>query len=136
MNTVSDVKIVVHRARREYISPCLITYGAVRDLTQSGTMGGSENGNQLSGCTADTTKMSCSERHVKEDIVRVGEHPLGIGLYLFKYKSEYRDLLGHGRQFGVMIDEVETVMPLAVSLRSDGLKRVDYAMLKITRTTH
>jgi hypothetical protein len=66
----------------------------------------------------------------------VGEHFLGIGLYLFDYKPEYRDQWGHGRQFGVMADEVESVMPQAVSIHPDGYKVVDYAMLGISLAMH
>ena len=51
---------------------------------------------------------------------------LGIGLYLFDYKPEFRDAWGHGRQLGVMADEVEAVMPNAVSVRADGYRTVDY----------
>jgi hypothetical protein len=76
---------------------------------------------------------TCSERQVKENIVRVGDHPLGFGLYLFDYRPEYREQWGHGRQFGVIIDEVETVVPEAVSVFPDGFKRVDYQMLGIHR---
>jgi hypothetical protein len=75
--------------------------------------------------------MCSSERRVKENIVRVGDHPLGFGLYLFDYRAEYRGMFGCGRQFGVMIDEVETVVPKAVSIYPDGFKRVDYQMLGI-----
>jgi hypothetical protein len=74
-----------------------------------------------------------SDRITKENIVRIGMHPLGIGLYLFDYKPEYRGLSGQGRQFGVMADEVETVMPEAVSLHADGYKMVNYAMLGISQ---
>jgi hypothetical protein len=77
--------------------------------------------------------MCSSERRVKENIVRVGDHPLGFGLYLFDYRPEYREQWGHGRQFGVIIDEVETVVPEAVSVFPDGFKRVDYQMLGIHR---
>jgi hypothetical protein len=81
---------------------------------------------------------SASERYLKKRIVRVGDHPLGFGLYLFDYKPEYRDLAGagHGRQFGVMIDEVEPIVPQAVSMGEHGFKLVDYAMLGIARTVH
>ncbi len=83
------------------------------------------------------TKRPCaSDRNVKENIVRIGEHPLGIGLYLFDYKPAFRDQWGHGRQFGVMAQEVETVMPAAVCTHPDGYKMVDYAMLGISRTDH
>ena len=73
------------------------------------------------------TKMS--DRRAKQNIVRIGDHPLGVGLYLFDYKPEFRDAWGHGRQLGVMADEVEQVMPHAVSAHADGYRRVDYAML-------
>ena len=72
-----------------------------------------------------------SDRAVKENIVRVGTHPLGIGLYLFDYKPEYRETVGFGRQFGVMADEVEAVLPQAVVMHPDGYKMVDYALLGI-----
>ena len=83
---------------------------------------------------AGTNRKPASERRVKEDIVRIGDHPLGFGLYLFDYRPEHRAQWGHGRQFGVMIDEVEIVMPEAVSMHPDGYKRVDYAMLGISRS--
>ena len=72
-----------------------------------------------------------SDRKLKENIVRIGTHPLGIGLYLFDYKPEYRESSGFGRRFGVMADEVETVLPQAVAMHPDGYKRVDYALLGI-----
>jgi len=113
--------------KKTYKPPHLICYGTVRTLTQSGTGSGNE-------MPSMTTAMP-SDRMLKEDIVRIGEHPLGIGLYLFNYKSKYRERLGTGtdRQFGVMADEVETVMPAAVSTNPDGYKMVDYGMLGISR---
>ena len=74
-----------------------------------------------------------SERRVKENIVHIGDHPFGFGLYLFGYRPEHRGQWGQGRQFGVMIDEVEIVMPEAVSMHLDGYKRVDYGMLGISQ---
>lgn len=62
-----------------------------------------------------------SDRRLKSNIVRVGTHPLGIGIY------EY-DLEGK-RQRGVMADEVEKVLPEAVVMRPDGYKMVNYGML-------
>ncbi len=72
-----------------------------------------------------------SSRAIKENIVRIGTHPLGIGLYLFDYGPEYRDRYGSGRQFGVMADEAEAVMPEAVFAHPGGYEVVDYAMLGI-----
>jgi len=77
--------------------------------------------------------MVTSDRAIKQGLARIGEHPLGVGLYLFDYKPGFRDLCGHGRQFGVMADEVETVLPEAVSVHPNGYKMVDYAMLGISR---
>jgi hypothetical protein len=79
-------------------------------------------------------RMVVSSRHTKENIVRIGTHPLGIGLYLFDYKAEFRDRYGHARQFGAMADEVETVLPGAVSVHPQGYKMVDYAMLGVRRS--
>jgi hypothetical protein len=62
----------------------------------------------------------------------VGEHTAGFGLYLFDYKAEFA-AFGTGRQFGVMADEVERVMPEAVSIGDHGYRTVNYALLGITR---
>lgn len=62
-----------------------------------------------------------SDRRLKSNVVRVGTHPLGIGIY------EY-DILGR-REMGVMADEVETVLPAAVMTGPDGYKRVNYGAL-------
>ena len=63
-----------------------------------------------------------SDRRLKSNIVRIGTHPLGIGLY------EY-DIFGE-RQRGVMADEVEQVMPEAVITHSTlGYKMVRYDLL-------
>lgn len=62
-----------------------------------------------------------SDRRLKSGIIRLGTHPLGIGLY------EY-DIFGQ-RQRGVMADEVEQVLPEAVSTHPSGFKMVDYSKL-------
>ena len=112
-----------------YNPPRLVCYGTVRVLTQAGPSGANEN-NPGQG---SINKRNASDRVLKENIVRIGQHPLGIGLYLFNFKSKYHEQLGSHRQFGVMADEVETVMPAAVYTHSDGYKMVNYAMLGISR---
>lgn len=117
-------------SKKSYQAPKLAKYGSVRLLTQASSTGSSE------GSFGSGVMKPGSDRSIKENIVRIGEHPLGIGLYLFDYKSQYREDCGFGRQFGVMADEVETVMPEAVSMHPNGYKRVDHQLLGITRKIH
>ncbi len=117
----------VENPKKPYSPPRLVVYGQVRSLTQSGTTAGTENAG------ANKTKLPRpSDCVTKENILRIDIHPLGIGLYLFDYKPEYREEWGGGRQFGVIAQEVEAVMPEAVLVHPDGYKMVDYAMLGIS----
>ncbi len=84
------------------------------------------------GAAMLASQMLSSDRMTKENIVRIGVHPLGFGLYLFGYKPEYREQWGRGRQFGVMAQEVEAVVPEAILVHPDGYKLVDYAVLGIS----
>ena len=127
MNPESRTKSPEPRIRKNYTPPSLVIYGTVSGLTQSGS------GARTEGARPNVRRKPASERRVKENIVRIGDHPLGFGIYLFDYRPEHRAQWGHGRQFGVMIDEVEIVMPEAVSMHPDGYKRVDYAMLWISQ---
>lgn len=120
-----DEKNVTEIRKLPYSCPALQIYGSVSRLTQ-GAAGSLQDG--------FTTKTS--DPSVKENIVRIGVHPLGIGLYLFDYRPEHRESWGRGRQFGVMADEVEAVMPAAVSTGADGYKRVDYGLLGISHAVH
>ena len=122
------------KPRKIYSAPSIVIYGRVGSLTQGGS--GSNNETLMSGLCLNLKWPTmywkpCSERRVKENIVRIGDHPLGFGLYLFDYRPEYCAQWGQGRQFGVMIDEVERVMPEAVSMHPDGYKRVDHSLLGI-----
>lgn len=117
---------MVKPKKSHYSSPVFQVYGSVSLLT----MGSSGTRNDGGGAM----RMRASDRHSKENIVRIGKHPLGFGLCLFDYKPEFRDQWGFGRQFGVLADEVETVLPQAVSLHRNGYKMVDYGMLGIIHT--
>jgi Chaperone of endosialidase len=119
------------KSRKPYTPPNVVNYGEVRTLTQSGSVGPAEN-----SAAGQPEKKPGSDRRVKQNIVRIGRHPLGIGLYLFDYRPEFRDEWGHGRQFGAMADEVENVMPEAVSVHENGFMVVDYALLGIFPTRH
>src|SRR3990167_2089802 len=62
-----------------------------------------------------------SDRRLKANIVRIGEHPLGIGIYTY-------DIFGK-RDVGVMADEVLTVRPEAVLRHASGFLMVNYGEL-------
>lgn len=83
----------------------------------------------LAGSIGSSLIMSGSDRSIKENIVKVGEHSPGIFLYNFEYKPEYKDQWGHGGFIGVMADEVEKVIPEAVETHPDGYQMVNYEML-------
>ena len=120
----------IQRHKLCYSAPALKHYGRVKMLTKGTATVGADAG------FGNARKNPQSDRILKENITLIGKHPLGIGLYLFDYKSEYRDTCGYGRQFGVMADEVETVMPEAVSVHPDGYKLVNYEMLGISQAFH
>ena len=111
--------------KKPYRPPTLTVYGSVKELTgnSSGTLAG-DAGTMMS--------MIISDRALKENIIRVGEHRAGFGLYLFDYKPEFPGL-GAGRQFGVMADEVERIVPEAVAVGTNGYLTVNYSLLGITR---
>lgn len=111
--------------RQPYHKPIFQIYGTVKQLTAGGS------GTQVDG--SNVTKVS--DRITKENIVRIGTHYLGINLYLFNYKPEYSKKYGTSRQFGVMADEVEAIMPSAVSVHPEGYKTVNYAMLGISQAS-
>lgn len=85
---------------------------------------------QVAGANANTAGMyslggaglmALSDRRLKSNIVRIGTHPIGVGIY------EY-DIFG-GRQIGVMAQELMEVMPEAVHQHSSGYLMVDYGRL-------
>jgi hypothetical protein len=63
-----------------------------------------------------------SDRRLKSNIVQIGTHPLGIGIY------EY-DIFGK-RERGVMADEVAKVMPDAIVPHESGYMMVNYGKLQ------
>jgi hypothetical protein len=108
--------------RKPYRAPRLVVYGSVRELTL-GNNGASPD------VATKRKKTKPSDPRVKQNILRIGTHSLGIGLYLFEYKRDFLD--DRRRHFGVMADEVERVMPEAVSRDENGIRQVDHALLGI-----
>lgn len=121
--------------RKPYTPPVLVHFGQVAALTQ-GSSCNEANDNLTATCSPGSMGMNASDRRLKTGIVQVGEHPMGFGLYLFDYQPEFQARWGTGRQFGVMADEVASVLPRAVAVHPDGYKLVDYAALGIRRTFH
>ena len=80
---------------------------------------GGPMGGQLGSAIGSAFKSS--DRRLKSNIVRVGTHPIGIGVY------EY-DIRGR-RERGVMAQELLPVMPDAVAVDGDGYYMVNYAAL-------
>lgn len=62
-----------------------------------------------------------SDMRLKSNIVRVGTHPLGVGVYDY-------DIDGH-RERGVMAQELLHVLPSAVRVGGDGFMMVNYEVL-------
>lgn len=108
--------------KKKYLRPELKTYGKVHLATHGGSGSVGEGGGM---------NMQASDRSLKTNIVKVGSHPLGFGLYLFDYLDAGRPGCASGRRFGVMADEVQAVRPGAVSRRSDGYLAVNYGMIGI-----
>ena len=108
------------QAKAPYRSPKLEILGNLRTATR-GTGGMGADG------ALGMTMMS--DRRAKEEILEIGRHPLGLGIYRFRYKAPYAELYGAGRRVGVMADEVAGKYPDAVFRHADGYLRVDYSRL-------
>ena len=107
-------------AKAPYRSPRIEVLGSLRSATRAT---GPANGDGGQGM------MAASDRKVKEDIVRIGQHPLGLGIYVFRYKAPCSERYGNHRRVGVMADEVAEKYPDAVSRHEDGYLMVDYGRL-------
>jgi hypothetical protein len=68
-----------------------------------------------------------SDIRMKENVSKIGETGAGLGVYSFEYKPEFKDVAGHGSFIGVMAQEVEQVIPEAVSVADNGYMMVDYS---------
>ena len=66
-----------------------------------------------------------SDMRLKHDIVLLGRLDDGLGYYRFVYNG------GHTAYVGVMAQEVQAVMPEAVTRGADGYMRVSYDLLGV-----
>lgn len=95
-----------------------------------GSMTGTGNGNSTTTGIdgGDIAKIAAafvaaSDRRLKRDIVKLGERPDGLGVYLFRY------LWSPLQHIGVMAQEVLKVKPDAVVTMPNGFMAVNYGML-------
>jgi len=124
---IESTKVLENLPKKDYASPELRELGTVHMTTQ-GTGG--------TGHDAIGPMTMKSDLRAKENVVRIGTHPMGFGIYLFDYKPEFSAANGKGRQFGVIADEVEDFVPEAVSIGMDGYKQVNYSQLGISSPPH
>jgi len=96
-------KKTLGRLKEKYTTPRFVWCGTIHALTQAG----SGNANEANSGTGSQKKKNSSDRKLKEDVVRISNHPLGKGLYLFNLKSKCRKQFSSDRKFGVMTDEVK-----------------------------
>ncbi|TRD11811.1 tail fiber domain-containing protein [Erythrobacter insulae] len=121
------------RERQTYVRPVLLYYGSVRNLTGGSSGPGNDGFGGFSGLTGGGMDMGMSDRRLKQNVRKIGDHPAGFGLYLFDYRPEFSEICSGQNVFGVMADEVRKVCPDAVSLHRSGYWMVDYARLDITQ---
>ena len=86
------------------------------NATSAGQMG------TLAGLGGAGIIAAASDIRLKENIKRIGEHPLGIGIYEFDY-------IWGEHSIGVMAQEVLNVKPSAVITHPSGYLMVNYGEL-------
>jgi hypothetical protein len=119
----------------ESIQNPLSVYGALSknatDSTQVKTSAGINQSpsvaSQIGGAIMAGSKFS--DIRMKENIVKVGNLPSGVGVYEYDYKPEFKGIAGHGRFVGVMAQEAAQVYPDAIEMQSNGYFAVDYSRI-------
>jgi hypothetical protein len=71
-----------------------------------------------------------SDAREKHDIVLLGRLDDGLGFYRFVYNG------GHTAYVGVLAQEVQAIMPAAVTTGADGYLRVSYDQLGLPFETY
>ena len=70
-----------------------------------------------------------SDERLKEDVVEFATLSNGIKIYRWKWSEEAKELVGDQPAFGVIAQEVQEIMPDAVTEGPDGYLRVNYGMI-------
>lgn len=120
--------------RKSYRQPKLVGYGSVAILTKSGASGVQETSPPScnSGPSQAGKSLPCvpSDIRCKHNVVHMGTHASGFGLYMYDYLPEFTDRMGDGKFFGVMAQEVLLHNPSAVMLEASGYYAVNYSALE------
>jgi hypothetical protein len=121
-----------------YRSPRLSGFGHVSVLVKAGSTNAAETN---PGCLTGQGNMAMpcpapSDVRFKTDVVKLGEHASGIALYLYRYDRSVRDALPEGLFFGVMAQELASVLPEAVVADDAGYLSVDYELLSKRNVLH
>ena len=97
-------------------------------FTSSATPGGASPFSQIAGAAGTAASLfALSDKRLKTNIKQVGKLDNGIKLYTWKWTAEAKKIVNNQPEYGVLADEVQEIMPEAVSRGTDGYLRVDYA---------
>ena len=83
----------------------------------------------LGATTAGPIMAATSDIRLKDAITKIGQLSDKIGLYRWKWNDEAKALGVTTPEVGVLAQEVEAVMPKAVSIAPHGFKQVHYDMI-------
>lgn len=98
--------------------------------TESGLTG---LGQLASGIGTAATAFGFSDVRMKENIVKIGEG-WGVNFYKWDWKQSVIDLVKSAPSFGVIAQEVQNILPDAISTHESGFLMVDYGRLQDANT--
>jgi hypothetical protein len=90
----------------------------------NGTYNNPTTGSDGMGINAPSTGGDYSDERLKTDVKRVGVSDAGLPIYTYRMRG------GGPRKMGVMAQDVEDVIPRAVTKDRAGFRMVDYGMVK------
>ena len=93
--------------------------------------GGASPISQIAGLVGAAAPFFSSDKRLKNKIKLVGRLANGIKLYKWEWTEKGKEIVGNQVEFGVIAQEVEKIMPEAVTRGSDGYLRVNYSMLEV-----
>jgi hypothetical protein len=116
--------------RLTYANPKLKSFGSVAVLTKAGSNNTMDEVNATVCPNVNRNRPCPSDIRLKRDIVRLGVHACGVGLYVYRYVQDLVPGLPRGWHFGVMAGELASIMPEAVVRSEGGYLAVNYEALR------